>query len=99
MKKKSKPYSAPQAGTHFPLRNVCGTWVSLCGSPGVKIFHDGSRFRLQLSYKDNTKFTVLLCRSRGIAFFHFYGIIRITYDDEYDLLILTNEGEYKRVYE
>jgi hypothetical protein len=33
----------------------------------------------------------------GITFFNFYGIIRIAYDDERDMLSLTNEGEYKRV--
>ena len=95
----SKPYSALQVRNHFPLREVCGTWVSLCGSPGIKIFHDGSRFRLQFSYKQDAAFTVPLCQSWGITFFYFYGMMQITYDDERDLLLLTTEGEYKRVYD
>lgn len=97
-RKKSKSYPAPQACTSFPLRDICGTWVSLCGSPGIKIFHDGSRFRLQFIYKQDTAFTVPLCRSWGITFFYFYGMIKIAYDDERDMLMLTTEGEYQRVY-
>jgi len=98
-RKNSKPYSAPQVRNHFPLREICGTWVSLCGSPGIRIFHDGSRFRLQFSYKQDAAFTVPLCQSWGITFFYFYGMMQITYDDERDLLLLTTEGEYKRVYD
>ncbi len=98
-RKKSKPYPAPQVYTSFPLRDICGTWVSLCGSPGIKIFHDGSRFRLQFSYKHDAAFTVPLQQSWGITFFYFYGMIKIAYDDERDMLLLTTEGEYQRVYD
>lgn len=98
-RKKSKPNPALQVYTSFPLRNICGIWVSLCGSPDLKIYHDGSRFRLQLSYKDNTAFTVPLCQSWGITFFYFYGMIKIAYDDERDMLLLTDEGEYQRMYD
>lgn len=98
-RKKSKPCPALQVSTSFPLRNICGTWVSLCGSPDLKIYHDGSRFRLQLSYKDNTAFTVPLSRSWGITFFYFYGMIKVAYDCERDMLLLTTEGEYRRVYD
>ena len=73
-------------------------WKSLCGSPDIEIYYDGSRFRLQFIYKHDTAFTVPLKQSWGITFFNFYGIIRIAYDDERDMLSLTNEGEYKRVY-
>jgi len=100
MKRKiSKPYQAPQIQAPFPIHDICGTWVSLCGSPDLKIFHDGSRFRLQFSYKQDTAFTVPLVQSRGITFFDFYGEIEIAYDDERDLLLLTTEGEYQRVYD
>jgi len=88
-----------QARTSFPLREICGTWESLCGSPGIKIFHDGSRFRLWFSYERDTAFTVPLCQIRGITFYCFYGMIQIAYDDERDMLLLTGEGEYKRVYD
>lgn len=97
-RKKSKPYPVPQVRTFFPISDICGTWESLCGSPGIKIFHDGSRFRLQFIYKQDTALTVPLCQCRGITFLNFYGIIRIAYDDERDMLLLTTEGEYKRVY-
>jgi hypothetical protein len=100
MKEKvSKPLQAPQIRSYFPIREICGTWVSLYGSPDIKIFHDGSRFRLRFSYKQDTAFTVPLRQSQGITFFDFYGMIKIAYDDERDLLLLTDEGEYKRVYE
>lgn len=95
----SKPYEASQMRTLFPISDICGTWVSLCGSPALRIFHDGSRFRLQFIYKQDAAFTVPLCQSWGITFFYFYGMIQIAYDDERDMLSLTTEGKYKRVYE
>ena len=97
-RKKSKPCPASQSCTSFPISDICGMWKSLCGSPDIEIYHDGSRFRLQFSYKHDTAFTVPLSQCWGITFFNFYGIIRIAYDDERDMLSLTNEGEYKRVY-
>ena len=98
-RKKSKPNPALQAYTSFPLRNICGTWVSFCGSPGIKIFHDGSRFRLQFIYKHDTAFTVPLQQSWWITFFYFYGMIKIAYDDRRDMLLVSGEGEYQRVYD
>lgn len=98
-RKKSKPRSAPQVHSSSPLCDICGTWVSLCGSPDLKIYHDGSRFRLQFSYKHNAAFTVPLYQDRGIPFFDFYGMIHIAYDDERDVILLTTEGEYKRAYD
>ena len=98
-RKKSKPNPALQVYTSFPLCDICGTWVSLCGSPDLRIYHDGSRFRLQLSYKDNTAFTVPLCQSWGITFFYFYGMIKVAYDDEREMLLVADEGEYERVYD
>lgn len=98
--KNNKPYPAPQVHTHFSIRDICGSWVSSYGSPDIKIFHDGSRFRLTFYYKQDVAFTVDLCQSRreGI-FFNFYGKMQIAYDDEQDLLLLTTEGEYTRVYD
>lgn len=81
------------------LRLICGTWESLCGSPDIRIFHDGSRYRLCLSYKHDMAFTVGLSQSWGITFFYFYGLIQIHYDDERDMLSLTTEGEYQRKYD
>lgn len=97
-RKKSKPSPASQNYTSFPISDICGMWKSLCGSPDIEIYYDGSRFRLQFSYKQDTAFTVPLSQCWGITFFNFYGIIRIAYDDERDMLSLTNEGEYQRVY-
>lgn len=90
---------ASQVHTHFPLCDICGTWISFCGSPSLKIYHDGSRFRLQFNYKQDMAFTVPLRQSWGITFFYFYGMMQIAYDDERDMLLLTTEGEYKRVYD
>ena len=74
-------------------------WKSLCGSPDIKIYHDGSRFRLQFIYKHDTAFTVPLFQCWGYTFFNFYGMIRIIYDSERDMLLLATEGDYKRVYD
>ena len=97
--KKSKPYLVPQIITNFSLSDICGTWLSLCGSPTLKIYYDGSRFWLQFSYKHDTAFTIPLSQCWGITFFYFYGMIEIIYDDEQDILRLTTEGTYKRLYE
>lgn len=100
MKRKSyKPATALQVRTSFPLREICGTWESLCGSPSIRIYHDDSRFRLVFEYNPDTAFTVLLIQCWGYTFFNFYGMIRIAYDDERDMLLLTTEGEYRRVYD
>ena len=100
MKRKSdKPATALQTYTSFPLRDICGTWESLCGSPSIKIYHDSSRFRLQFIYKHDAAFTVPLIQCRGCTFFNFYGMINIAYDSERDMLLLTTEGEYRRMYE
>ena len=85
-RKRYMPATALQVLTSFPLRDICGTWESLCGSQSIRIYHDGSRFRLQFIYKHDTAFTVPLKQSWGITFFYFYGIIRIAYDDEQDML-------------
>ena len=85
-RKRYMPAMALQVYTSFPLCDICGTWESLCGSPSIRIYHDGSRFRLQFIYKHDTAFTVPLKQSWGITFFYFYGIIRIAYDDEQDML-------------
>ena len=97
--KSSKPYPASQMCTLFPLRDICGKWESLYGSPGINIYYDGNRFRLQFIYKQDTAFTVPLFQCGECTFFKFYGTIHIAYDDERDLLLLTTEGEYKRAYD
>lgn len=97
-KKKCKSFQTPQFRPCISLREICGTWTSFCGSPDLRIFHDGSRYRLQFLYRQDTAFTVPLYLGQGITFFYFYGIVCITYDDERDLLRLTTEGKYKRVY-
>ncbi len=100
MKRKSdQPLSALQSLNSFSLDQICGTWESLCGSPDITIYRDGKRFRLQLTYKQDAAFTLPLVQHRRITFFYFYGIIRIAYDDERDILLITTEGKYKRVYD
>ncbi len=96
-RKNSKPAAAPQMQTYFLLRDICGTWESLYGSPNIKIYHDGIRFRLQFIYKQDTAFTFCLSLCWGIIFFYFHELIKITYDDERDILLLTTEGEYRRI--
>ena len=98
-RKRYMPATALQVLTSFPLRDICGTWESLCGSPSIRIYHDGSRFRLQFIYKHDTAFTVPLQQSWGITFFYFYGMIKIAYDDRRDMLLVSGEGEYQRVYD
>ena len=98
-RKRYMPAMALQVYTSFPLCDICGTWESLCGSPSIRIYHDGSRFRLQFIYRHDTAFTVPLFQCWGYTFFNFYGMIRIIYDSERDMLLLATEGDYKRVYD
>ena len=98
-RKRYMPAMALQVYTSFPLCDICGTWESLCGSPSIRIYHDGSQFRLQFIYKHDTAFTVPLFQCWGYTFFNFYGMIRIAYDSERDMLLLATEGDYKRVYD
>ncbi len=99
MNNKSKPPVARHEGSVFPLTDVCGTWKSLCGSPDMRIYHKNKKYKLEFTYKYNKVFTFSIYQLWGITFFDFYGMIQITYDEERDLLLLTNEGEYKRVYD
>ncbi len=85
-----------QGHSLFPLCDVCGNWVSLCGSPGIRISYNGKGFLLTLFYEKDTSFTMPLTRSSDSVFFFFYGLMRIKYNCERDLLWLTNEGVYKR---
>lgn len=98
-RKKSKPDAALQLRASFPISDICGMWESLCGSPGIRIYYDGSRYRLQLMYRCDAVFTFPLSQCWGITFFDFYGMMLIAYDEERDMLSLNIEGDYKRVYE
>ena len=82
--------------THFPLREVCGRWVSRCGSPQVRIFFTGTHYRLEFSYDPATVFTCPVRRMWGVTFFYLYGRIRISYDAERETLMLSDYGEYFR---
>lgn len=81
----------------FPLRNICGTWVSGWGSPDLRIYYDGRRFRLVYEYAPDAAFTFLLRKdSRGNTYFDFYGKILLTYSGDEELLTLSIEGNYTR---
>jgi len=84
------------ARTHFSLGEVCGRWVSLCGSPDVRIVFTGTCYRLEFSYDPDTVFTCPLRQRWGITFFYLYGRIPISYDAERDVLTLSAYGEYFR---
>jgi hypothetical protein len=86
--------------SRFPLREICGQWESLWGSPSIRIYFDGTRFRLVYEYNPDAAFTLpLRMDSKGNIFFYFYGKMLLTYCEEEDLLTLSNEGIYKRVYD
>lgn len=82
--------------TQFPLQEMCGRWVSLCGSPGVRIVFTGTHCRLDFSYDAATVFTCPIRRWRGVTFFYLYGCIKISYDAEKETLLLSDYGEYIR---
>ncbi|GHT57631.1 hypothetical protein AGMMS50239_00320 [Bacteroidia bacterium] len=84
------------ARTHFPLREIAGRWVSPGGSPEVRIVFTGTRYRLEFSYDAATVFTCPIRHQWGVTFFYLYGRIRISYDAERDVLILSDYGEYIR---
>jgi len=86
-----------QTASCFPLRNICGKWVSGWGSPDIRIFHDGMRFRLVYEYAPDAAFTFLLrTDSRGNTYFDYYGKMLLTYNSDEDLLTLSIEGNYIR---
>jgi len=86
-----------QTASCFPLRNICGKWVSGWGSPDLRIYYDGRRFRLVYEYAPDAAFTFLLCTdSRGNTYFDYYGKMLLTYNSDEDLLTLSIEGNYTR---
>lgn len=87
------------ARTHFPLREVCGRWVSLGGSPDVRIVFTGTRYRLDFSYDTATVFSCPLRQRWGVTFFYLYGRIGLAYDAETDVLSLSAYGDYIRAEE
>ncbi len=84
---------------HSSLREVCGRWVSLSGSPEVRIFFTGMHYRLEFSYDVATVFTCPILRQREAILFYLYGRINISYDDEREVLLLSDYGEYVRAEE
>lgn len=105
MMKESRKKNMPQASCRaslYPLYEICGKWESPWGSPAIQIYHDGTRFRLVYEYNPNATFTFpLQMDSMGNIFFYFYDRMFLTYngDGEEELLMLSTEGTYKRVYD
>lgn len=62
----------------------------------MRIVFTGTRYRLEFSYDAATVFTCPIRRQWGVTFFCLYGRIRISYDAERDVLILSDYGEYIR---
>lgn len=87
------------ARTYFPLKEIVGRWVSLGGSPEVRIVFTGTRCRLEFSYDAATVFTCPIRQQWGVTFFYLYGRIKISYDVERDVLVLSDYGEYVRAEE
>lgn len=82
--------------THFPLREVCGRWTSLGGSPDVQIVFTGTHYRLDFSYDNATVFTCPIRQQWGVTFFYLYGRIGMIYDSEREVLTLSAYGDYLR---
>lgn len=89
----SEPFAARK---HFPLREVTGVWVSLSGSPQVRIIFTGTHYRLVFSYDAATVFTCPIDQRRSGTGFYLYGHIAIAYDAAGDVLVLSDYGEYIR---
>lgn len=84
----------------YPFREICGKWESPWGSPAIRIYYDGTRFRLVYRYDPDAAFTFLLrMDAKGNIFFCFYGKQLLAYCGEEDLLMLSTEGIYRRVYD
>lgn len=84
------------ARTHFPLREVCGRWTSLSGSPDVQIVFTGTHYRLDFSYDAATVFACPVRQQWGVTFFYLYGRIEMIYDSEREVLTLSAYGDYFR---
>ena len=92
----SDPFAARM---HFPLREIAGRWISLDGSPEVRIVFTGTRYRLEFSYDTSTVFTCPIRQQWGVTCFYLYGRIGLAYDREQEVLVLSAYGEYVRAEE
>lgn len=95
-RKNSRVSESVFAPTHFPLREIAGRWVSLDGSPEVRIVFTGTRYRLEFSYDARTVFTCPIRQQCGVTCFYLYGRIGLAYDREREVLVLSAYGEYVR---
>jgi hypothetical protein len=80
----------------FPLREVCGRWESTGGSPDIRIYFTGKRFRMEFSYDRATVFRRQIFRLWGHPCFYLYGRIDLCYDAGREVLTLSDYGEYVR---
>ena len=97
MCRKNRSVSDPFAAwKHFSLREIAGHWISLDGSPEVRIVFTGTHYRLEFSYDVRTVFTCPIRQQWGVTCFYLYGRIGISYDAEREVLMLSQYGEYVR---
>lgn len=82
------------------MPEIVGRWRSRGGAPEVKICRNESRkggsYRVEFAYDENTVLLRPVKQYWGIRYFDMYGWIRITYDNERDVLNLTGYGDYYR---
>jgi hypothetical protein len=83
----------------FPLWKICGRWKSTGGSPDIRIYFTGKRYRLVFSYDRATVFLCPIYRYWGQPCFFLYGRIDLSYHTERDVLTLSEYGEYVRAEE
>jgi hypothetical protein len=81
----------------FRLPDICGQWKSPWGSPTIKIFRKGKRYRITYAYCSQAIITTAIFRFGETTFFNLYGWIAIYYDPQQDVLTLSTEGDYTRV--
>ena len=85
----------------FDPRDITGRWrsidntTSLCIYRNRKYHHGG--IHIKVTYRDGTSMSsrIMRCFDSG-HYCYLYGVVAMAYDDEYDVLRLSDYGDYIR---
>jgi hypothetical protein len=88
------------AGTECILRDMAGRWKSGGGEPDIRIYRSGERknggFFMEFAYKTGDVFRRPIRQYFGILYFDLYGLVKLAYDVEHDVLSLSGYGDFYR---
>jgi hypothetical protein len=101
MNSKTTGINPPGTKTSFALWNITGRWKSREGAPDIKIYKNGesknSGFFMEFAYKGGDVFRRPIKKRQSIRYVNLYGIMRLSYNVDNDVLQLSAYGKYYRV--